>query len=206
MLLALIPLSLPIIIGLRLTGEGEVFYRQRRIGYQNRPFRVWKFATMLKDSPNMLTGSITLRNDPRVTPLGHFLRRSKINELPQVLNVLTGDMSWVGPRPQMQQDFEAYPPHIQAVIYHVRPGITGIGSLVFRDEEGIISRADADPRVFYTDQIAPYKGDLELWYQQHRTFVTDLKILLCTALVIVAPHIDIYRFFRGLPPKPGNLA
>ena len=144
-LLILTPLLLPVTIALKLTGEGEVFYKQKRIGYQNDNFNILKFATMLKNSPNMGTGSLTVRGDPRVTPLGHGLRATKVNELPQLINVLVGDMSFVGPRPQMQVDFDVYPQAVRERIYEVRPGVTGIGSIVFRDEERLLSREGIDP-------------------------------------------------------------
>src|SRR3954468_1176675 len=120
-LLLLTPLLLPIAVILRLTGEGYVFYYQRRIGYRNKYFDIIKFATMLKNSPNMGTGSITLRNDPRLLPLGKFLRITKINELPQVLNVLNGDMSIVGPRPLVDKTFNAYPEEIRYKVYDSKP-------------------------------------------------------------------------------------
>ena len=97
---------------LRVTGEGYIFYYQKRIGYLNKPFNIIKFATMLKNSPNIGTGLITLRKDPRVTPMGGFLRRSKLNELPQIFNVLKGDMSFVGPRPLVDKTFEPYSDHV----------------------------------------------------------------------------------------------
>ena len=114
-LVILAPLLIPIMIILKLTGEREVFYFQKRIGHKNREFDIWKFATMKKDSPNIGTGEITLRNDPRVTNVGRFLRRTKINELPQVFNVLVGDMSIVGPRPLMKKSFELYNPEVQKI-------------------------------------------------------------------------------------------
>src|SRR5690606_26719993 len=101
-LLLLSPLLIPIILLLKFTGEGEVFYLQKRMGFRNKEFYIWKFATMLKNSPNMGSGDVTTRNDPRVTPMGKFLRMSKINELPQLINILKGDMSFVGPRPLMR--------------------------------------------------------------------------------------------------------
>lgn len=104
-LLLLTPLMLPVVIGLLLTGEHHVFYRQERIGLHNRRFGIWKFATMLKNSPNLAGGLHTTRRDPRVLPLGHFLRMTKINELPQLINILTGDMSIVGPRPLVDKTF-----------------------------------------------------------------------------------------------------
>ena len=107
-LISLLPLFIPIIILLRLTAEGEVFYLQERIGINNSRFHILKFATMLKNSINMGTKSITLQNDFRVTKVGKFLRKTKLNELPQLINILKGDISIVGPRPLVAKTFEAY--------------------------------------------------------------------------------------------------
>ncbi len=202
-LLILSPLLVVIMLALRFTGEGEVFYKQNRIGFRNSTFGIWKFATMLKDSPNIGTGSLTVRGDPRVTPVGRFLRATKINEVPQLLNVVTGQMSFVGPRPQMKVDFDIYPDVVRASIYSVTPGITGIGSVVFRDEERLLSQPGVDPRGFYEEKIAPYKGDLELWYLQHRSLLTDARLVLITAWVVFRPESSIvYRSFPDLPPRP----
>lgn len=202
-LLLLMIIFIPIIILLRLTGEGEIFYFQKRVGYKNQYFYIWKFATMLKNSPNMGTGSLTLRNDPRVTPIGRFLRKTKINELPQVFNVLKGDMSLVGPRPQMEVDFKAFPDDIQKVIYNVKPGITGIGSIIFRDEEKIISESSLPPREVYEKVIAPYKGALELWYQKHISLYTDIIIIFLTAWVVLFPKSELhFKIFKDLPDRP----
>jgi len=198
------PLLIPLMLALRLTAEGHVFYSQQRVGYKNRSFDIWKFVTMLKDSPNLGTGSLTVKNDFRVTPVGKYLRKSKINELPQVFNVLIGNMSLVGPRPQMEVDFLKFPKHIQEVIYNVKPGITGIGSIVFRDEEKLISSAAGDPHEFYKNHVAPYKGDLEIWYQQHLSFYTDMMLIFLTAWVIVFPESSLpFKIFKDLPPRTG---
>lgn len=202
-LLILSPFFLVIMVVLRFTGEGEVFYRQRRIGKNTETFGIWKFATMLKDSPNMGTGSQTLRHDPRVTPVGRFLRATKINELPQVINVITGEMSLVGPRPQVLVDSDVYPPDVRSTIYSVTPGITGIGSIVFRDEERLLSQPGVDPREFYVTTIAPYKALLELWYLEHRSLITDARLLLLTVWVVLRPESTIvYRWFPDLPARP----
>jgi lipopolysaccharide/colanic/teichoic acid biosynthesis glycosyltransferase len=196
------PLLIPIIIGLKLTGEGYIFYYQKRIGYRNKYFSIIKFATMLKDSPNIGTGLITLRNDPRVTPMGGFLRKTKINELPQVFNVLLGDMSIVGPRPLVDKTFNAYPESIRYKVYNCKPGITGIGSVVFRDEEELMSKTKLPPAEFYEKQIAPYKGELELWYQQKQSFWVDLLILFLTVWVVLFPKSKlIYKVFKDLPKR-----
>ena len=201
-LILLLPFLLPIIILLRLTGEGYVFYYQKRIGLHNKYFNIIKFATMLKNSPNMGTGSITLRNDPRVTPMGGFLRKTKLNELPQVLNVLKGDMSIVGPRPLVDKTFNAYPEHIRYQVYQSKPGITGIGSIVFRDEEELISRATLPPHEFYEKVIAPYKGALEMWYNKKKSFGVDLAIIFLTGWVILFPKSRLmYKVFRDLPER-----
>ncbi len=201
-LIVLSPVLLPIIILLRFTGEGYVFYKQKRIGFKNQYFDILKFATMLKNSPNMGTGSITLRNDPRLLPMGKFLRKTKINELPQIFNVLLGDMSIVGPRPLVDRTFNAYPEDIRFKVYDSKPGITGIGSIVFRDEENLISNAKIPPHEFYEQYIAPYKGELEMWYNRHKGFWVDLMIIFLTAWVILFPSSKLmYRVFKDLPKR-----
>ena len=199
-LILLSPILIPSIIILLLTGEHEVFYFQKRVGYKNRPFNIWKFATMVKNSPNIGTGEITLRNDPRVTPFGKLLRMTKVNELPQIINVFTGDMSIVGPRPLMEVSFKLYPEEVQKRIYHCKPGMTGIGSLIFRDEEKIVSEA-ADPKAMYA-AIYPYKGALELWYQANASLYTDFMIIFLTAWSILFPGNKLVeKVFKDLPPR-----
>ncbi|GGW22082.1 hypothetical protein GCM10007383_01440 [Arenibacter certesii] len=193
-------------IGLKLTGEGYIWYKQERVGYKNKRFLIWKFATMLKDSPNMAGGIMTTKKDPRITPMGGFLRKSKINELPQLINIFKGDMSVVGPRPVMPKSFDAYPPEIQEVIYNVKPGLTGIGSIIFRDEESLITTVKEkgeDPWEFYKNVIYPFKGKVELWYQANESFCTDIKIIFTTAWVILNSDSDVvYKWFKGLPKRP----
>lgn len=202
-LIILLPLFLPIIIILRFSAEGEVFYFQERYGIHNSKFYIWKFATMLKNSMNMGTGSITLQNDPRVTKIGSFLRKTKINELPQIINILKGDISLVGPRPLVTKTFKAYNYEVQSKIYKVKPGLTGIGSIIFRDEESIISAVkDEDPHEFYKRVIAPYKGELEMWYQEHNSFFLDLQLIFMTAWVILVPSSKLYeKWFIDLPKR-----
>lgn len=203
MLLILFPLFLLVMVILRFTAEGEVFYFQKRIGQHRRYFSMWKFATMMKHSPAMESGMITLRNDPRVTPIGKWLRQSKLNELPQIINVLTGDMSIVGPRPLVDETFSAYPMEVQNMIYDVKPGVTGIGSLIFRDEEKLISRSGLPPMEYYRQYIAPYKGQLEIWYHDHASISIDVTIIFLTAWQIIFPHsLLVHRFFKDLPPMP----
>ena len=203
-LVLLSPLLIPVILILLLTGEHEVFYLQKRIGYLNKPFYIWKFATMVKNSPNIGTGEITLRNDPRVTPMGKWLRMTKINELPQIINVLKGEMSIVGPRPLMEVSFNLYSDEVRKVIYQSKPGITGIGSLIFRDEEKILSDA-ADPRKAY-ESIYPYKAALEIWYRQHASFYTDTMIIFLTGWSVLFPANKlVQKVFTDLPQRPAGL-
>ena len=203
-LLILLPLFIPIVIILLLTGEHKVFYVQNRIGYKNKNFKILKFATMLSNSENMGAGSLTLKNDSRVLPFGSFLRKTKINELPQILNIITGDLSIVGPRPQTQVDFEKYSDEVQQKIYNVKPGLTGIGSIVFRDEESLISLAseNENPHDFYKRVIAPYKGELEIWYQNHHSVYLDFQLIFITVWVILAPETRIYeKWLVDLPKR-----
>ena len=203
-LLVLLPLFIPIVVILLLTGEHKVFYLQTRVGYKNKDFKIIKFATMLSNSSNMGSGSLTLKNDPRVLPFGSFLRKTKINELPQILNIIIGDLSIVGPRPQMQVDFEKYSVEVQKNIYNVRPGLTGIGSIIFRDEESLISVAseNENPHDFYKRVIAPYKGEVEMWYQENRNLILDFQLIFMTAWVIISPETRLYeKWFKDLPVR-----
>ena len=157
---------------------------------------------MLKNSPNIGTGSITLRNDPRLLPMGKFLRKTKINELPQILNVLKGDMTLVGPRPLVDRTFNAYPEDIRFKVYDSKPGITGVGSVFFRDEESIISNSTLPPHEFYETVIAPYKGALEMWYNSHKNLYVDFMLLFLTFWVIIFPDSKLmYKIFKDLPSK-----
>ena len=201
-ILLLSPLLLPVMLVLKCTGEHEVFYRQKRIGYRNSYFMILKFATMLRDSPNMAGGLHTTHGDPRVLPFGRFLRKTKINELPQIFNVFLGDMSIVGPRPLVDKTFAPYPEEVKASIYSVRPGITGIGSVVFRDEESILSRTKLGVEECYAREIAPYKGALEMWYLRHAGLWTDFVLMFLTAWVVVFPSSDlVFKTFRDLPRR-----
>ena len=162
-LIFLSPLLLPIVIILKFTGEGEVFFMQKRIGRNSRLFKLIKFATMLKNSPHLGTGTVTMKHDPRILPVGKFLRKTKINELPQLLNILLGDMSVIGPRPLTIETFGSYSSDTQDIIKGVRPGLSGVGSIIFREEEEILHGPYASTD-FYNKVIAPYKGALEKWF------------------------------------------
>lgn len=205
-LLLLSPLLVPIALALRFSGEGEVFYKQDRVGLHGRLFGLYKFATMLKDSPNIGTGTVTVKDDPRVLPMGKFLRRTKINELPQLLNIFLGHMSIIGPRPQTRRCFDAFPQSTQQAIVKVRPGLSGIGSIVFRGEEDMLHH-HSEPMRFYDEVIAPYKGVLEEWYVQHATIWTYIACIFITAWVVLVPGSTLaWRAFPDLPAPPPELA
>lgn len=204
-LLVLSPLLLAIMVVLRFTGEGEIFYTQPRVGKDGRLFGLKKFATMLKDSPNLATGMITVKDDPRILPVGQFLRKTKLNELPQLLNILKGEMSIVGPRPQTQRCFDAFPSQVREEIVKIRPGLSGIGAVVFRDEESLLDRADDDVR-FYDEVIAPYKGELEVWLVHHYTLKNYVLVILVTAWTVVFPKSRLVQnVFSDLPSVPVEL-
>lgn len=204
-LLALSFLLIPLSLLLRVTGEGEVFFAQERIGRGGHKFRLFKFATMLKDSPYIGTGTVTMREDPRVLPIGSFLRKTKINELPQLLNILLGDMSFIGPRPLTTQTFAAYSEHTQRRIIEVRPGLSGLGSIVFRNEEEIMHGETASVD-FYVNVIAPYKGRLEEWFVENRGLYTYFSAIFVTVYAVLVPRTKIaWTVFRGLPEPPTEL-
>lgn len=196
----LLPLFVVVILTLRCTGEGCIFYFQTRIGRNEKPFNLIKFVTMLKDSPQMGSGDITISNDPRVLPVGGYLRKTKINELPQLINVLKGDMSIVGPRPLTKKNFDYYSEEAKCNIALISPGLTGIGSLVFYNEENLIDDA-SDPIKFYSEQIAPFKEQLESWFSKKKSILLYLKIVALTALAVVGFRADLWQVFSDLP-KP----
>jgi lipopolysaccharide/colanic/teichoic acid biosynthesis glycosyltransferase len=201
-IILLSPILILIIVILKLTGEGEIFYLQERVGYKTKSFMIYKFATMVKNSPNIGTGDVTLRNDPRVTKVGKFLRESKLNELPQLFNIFMGDISVIGPRPLMRAGFNRYSLNFQNSVYNVKPGLTGIGSIVFRDEERILTESELTPHECYKEIILPYKGELEIWYQTNCSLFLDLQLIFMTAWVILVPNSKLYeKWFKDLPNR-----
>ena len=204
-LILLLPLFIPVALILRLTGEGEVFFSQKRVGKEGNLFNLLKFATMLKDSPSIGSGTVTLKNDPRVLPLGKFLRKTKVNELPQLINILIGDMSVVGPRPQTRRCFEVFPKNLQPIIFSIRPGLSGLGPVVFRDEENILSEKSKSVD-FYDQVIAPYKGDVEAYYSQIIGIFSYFKIIFLTLWVVIFPKSSlVWKVFPSLPSPPAKL-
>ena len=160
-LVVLFPFGLIIAFILKLTGEHDIFFIHPRVGKNGKCFGLIKFATMLRDSPNLGTRDITVKNDLRILPFGRLLRKTKINELTQIINVLKGDMSIIGPRPLTPRNFDYYPEKVKKIICRMRPGLSGIGSIIFRDEETIMADSDLPCHEFYKHHIASYKGELE---------------------------------------------
>lgn len=200
------PFLISISILLRFSGEGEVIYIQPRVGKKGNLIGIFKFVTMVKNSANMAMGTITVKDDPRVLPIGKYLRKSKINELPQLFNVFLGDMSVIGPRPQTERCFDAFPETSQRAIKQVKPGLSGIGSIVFRDEESILDNADIDRLQYYDDVIAPYKGKLEEWFIQHQNLYTYFMLIGLTVWMIIFPKSELYKkVFTDLPQVPESL-
>jgi lipopolysaccharide/colanic/teichoic acid biosynthesis glycosyltransferase len=204
-LLVLSPLMVSLAIILRFSGEGEIFYKQNRVGINRKSFGLLKFATMLKNSPNLGTGNMTVKNDPRILPLGNFLRKTKINELPQLLNIFLGDMSIIGPRPLTQDHFDEYLPIVQEAISSVRPGLSGLGSIIFRDEEEMLHQ-HTGAKQFYKENISPYKGCLEAWYVKNNGLFTYFMLIALTGWVVIfSKSKAVWKIFPFLPPPPAAL-
>lgn len=204
-ILVLLPFMIPIMIGLKLTGEHDIFYVQERIGKGGQPFGVLKFATMLRNSPNMAGGVLTQKNDPRILPMGKFLRKTKINELPQLVNIFIGQMSVIGPRPQAKQHYNLYSAEVKSYIDTIPPGLSGLGSVVFRDEEDMLNGVE-DRDTFHDTIITPYKGKLEIWFTQHRTVANYFKLIWLTILSVLNPSSNAWKTsFKDLPPIPSGL-
>ena len=160
---------------------------------------------MLKNSEKMGAGTITVKNDPRILPFGSLLRKTKINELPQLLNVLIGDMSLIGPRPQDKRCFAAFKIEHQSTIKKCVPGLSGIGSIFFRNEEDLLDGSE-DPDYFYDNLIMPYKGELEVWFINNRNTRIYFTLIFITILVILLPKkINLNSLFSSLPEQPKEI-
>ena len=205
-LVAMVPLFVIVVPVLRLSGEGKIFFLQNRVGLHQKEFKLIKFATMLEDSPNLLNGTVTVKDDQRVLPVGRFLRKSKINELPQLWNVVTGEMSLVGPRPLTKENFAAYSESSRVKVTTVKPGLSGIGSIVFRSEEELMSGANANQN-YYRSVLAQFKAVLEEWYVDNDTVYTYLGCIALTLYVVITRDQQVvWRFFNNLPKPPKELA
>jgi lipopolysaccharide/colanic/teichoic acid biosynthesis glycosyltransferase len=180
-LVMLAPVLLLTALLVRLDSPGPAFFLQERVGKRGRIFRIIKFRTMAIGAETK--GQITVGHDARVTRVGHALRRSKIDELPQLWNVVRGEMSLVGPRPEVPRYVACYPDRVRQVVLSVPPGITDWASIEFRDENAMLGRAH-DPERTYVEQILPVKLDYYVRYVRERSFAVDMKILFLTLLAI----------------------
>ncbi len=206
-IIILFPFLIPIMIGLKLTGEHDIFYGQERVGKDGKTFKLWKFATMLRNSPKLPGGTYTSKNDPRILPMGKFLRKTKINELPQLINILNGDMSVIGYRPLVPRGYAMYPDSVKEQLKNGRPGLSGIGSIVFRNEEQIVQNFEnyEDKDTFYRTVIMPYKGELEVWYTKHRNVFMYWKLIFLTIEAVLNPESTSWKRLKGIPEIPDNL-
>ncbi|HEC96575.1 MAG TPA: sugar transferase [Nitrospirae bacterium] len=181
-LVLLSPLIFFLIIFIKFDSPGPAFYRGERVGRFGKTFRIFKFRTMVADAEK-LGGPSTASDDSRITGVGKFLRKYKLDELPQLVNVLKGDMSIVGPRPEVLMEVETYTKEERRIL-EVRPGITDWASLTFHNE-GEILKGSPDPHQVYREEIKPEKMRLALKYVDERSFLTDIKIILETLLTLV---------------------
>lgn len=204
-ILFLSPLIISLIVILRFTGEGKVFYLQNRVGKERKLFKLIKFVTMIENSARIGTGTITIENDPRILPFGFLLRKTKFNELPQLFNVFLGNMTLIGPRPQTERCFEAYSSKAKEAITSVKPGLSGIGSIFFRNEEEMYPNGlDVDD--FYNKVIMDYKGKLEIWFLNHNTVKMYLILILLTIFFLFFSSKKIlWQLFSNLPIPPNDL-
>lgn len=194
------PFILISLVVILLSGESKPLFVQLRVGKNRQLFRFYKLRTM-KRTQSQNTGPITFHGDDRITKVGLFLRWSKLDEFPQFFNVLNGDLSFVGPRPLMPETFYAYDKSTQKRIAKVKPGITGVGSVVFRNEALLLKQAGENKqKEFYLNKILPYKGELEEWYVNHRSFWVDFKLLFLSAVVVVHSRMKgLHNYFNNLP-------
>lgn len=180
----LLPVMVLIAIIIKLDSSGPVFFRQVRVGRGGRPFRIFKFRSMVVDAPKTGT-ALTVDNDPRITRAGRLLRRSKLDELPQVLNILAGDMSIVGPRPEVPEFMKLYSPEQRSLILSMRPGMTDYAAILFHDESSLLER-NGNPIELYRTVIMPIKFRCYERYSHDSGMLTDLRIIMATAFLLIA--------------------
>lgn len=181
-LILLAPALLAIALWIRLDSPGPALFRQRRVGRHGRHFDIYKFRTMADRSDE--GRQLTVGQDPRITRAGRFLRRTKLDELPQLLNVLEGTMSLVGPRPEVPRYVDRYPPAVRQTVLSVAPGITDLAAILYKDENDILGRAQ-DPERAYVETILPVKLEYYQRYVRERTFWLDLRIIFRTLAAIL---------------------
>ena len=182
-LIILSPLFLLISLWIKIDSKGPVFYRQVRVGKNMEPFKIFKFRTMVHD-PHDKGLQLTTSDDKRITRSGRFLRKTKLDELPQLINVFIGEMSLVGPRPEVPKYVEYYPEEVRKIVLSVPPGITDRASLEFKNENEIL-HLSKDPEKTYIDEILPVKLKYYVGYVENRTLLGDIKIIIDTFLELI---------------------
>ena len=180
-LLILAPLFVAVAVWIKVDSRGPVFFRQQRVGKDGVPFNIIKLRTMFDDA---YESPLTIGNDRRITPVGRFLRRHKLDEFPQLINVIGGSMSLVGPRPEVPRYVDCYPAEVRAQVLSVAPGITDWASIYYKEENSLLSRA-TNPEQAYLDTILPAKLKYNLRYVTERSFWNDIRIIFTTLFLLV---------------------
>jgi lipopolysaccharide/colanic/teichoic acid biosynthesis glycosyltransferase len=194
-LLLLAPLFVVIAVAIKLDSGGPVFFRQLRVGHCGRLFRIYKFRSMFVSNSD--TSAVTTRADPRITRVGAFLRAHKLDELPQLINVLLGDMSLVGPRPEVPELFEFYTSRQRDVLLSMRPGITDYASIMFRNESAMLD--SIDPVTIYRREVMPIKYFYYERYSLEQSTLTDLRIIAATLLLLTIKTVPKFLCIETQP-------
>ena len=199
------PILLAVTFLLHLHYPYRVLFRQDRIGYGGRSFKILKLVTMVPNAEHLPGGGITFERDPRILPLGRILRKTKINELTQLVNVLRGDMGIVGPRPTTLLGFSKYPKAAQDKLVQMRPGITGIASIILYNEEELLSSVDEDRQRYHDEVIKPYKVEIEHWYLKNQSLRLYIEVVIATILTLVDGAPRLFSWWHNLPQPPTEL-
>ncbi|HLX53972.1 MAG TPA: sugar transferase [Aquella sp.] len=194
-LIILAPFFIIIAILTKSTTHGPIFFKQVRVGRYGREFSIHKFRTMIADAES-IGPHITIGNDSRITPIGQFLRKTKLDELPQLIDVLQGNMSLVGPRPEVPEYVKIYPQEIKNIVLSVRPGITDWASIKMIDESLVLAKAN-DPKQLYIDKILPEKLAYAVKYVKTRSFLTDVIIIFITIGKVLNKLIKLSTYFNS---------
>lgn len=181
-LILLTPFAAAVAVWIKLDSPGPVFFRQQRLGYHGVPFRIFKLRTMVADAESRGL-QVTEAADARITRCGAFLRHYKLDELPQLINVLKGEMSLVGPRPEVPKYVKFYPPGIRDIVLSVRPGLTDFAAIEFRDEATLLA-ATEDPETYYISRILPQKLELYRKYVEERSLLVDICLIFKTIIIV----------------------
>ncbi len=183
-LIFLLPFFIFISLVIKLDSKGPIFYEQLRVGRRGVKFKILKFRTMILNA-DKIGKLITTSDDKRITRSGKWIRKYKLDEFPQLINVFKGEMSFVGPRPEVPKYVEFYPPEIKDVVLSVRPGIADEASIKYRNENEILSNYKGDPEICYLEKILPMKLSLYKYYVQNNSLLGDIKIIMKTIFVII---------------------